>query len=138
MKTLYIECNMGAAGDMLLAALLELMPDREKALKQLNGMGIPGVVYTADSTLFRRFCCINNSGGFPFHLAVSKLFACPAPIPATLQEHIASHRILSTFSFVLSISFILKPLYAAYRSPLLHVFPQTARFAQPHSSGRRV
>ena len=48
MKTLYIECNMGAAGDMLLAALLELMPDREKALKQLNGMGIPGVVYTAE------------------------------------------------------------------------------------------
>ena len=50
MKTLYIECNMGAAGDMLLAALLELMPDREKALKQLNGMGIPGVVYTAESS----------------------------------------------------------------------------------------
>lgn len=24
MKTLYIECNMGAAGDMLMSALLEL------------------------------------------------------------------------------------------------------------------
>ena len=27
MKTLYLECNMGAAGDMLTAALLELHPD---------------------------------------------------------------------------------------------------------------
>ena len=27
MKTLYLECNMGAAGDMLMAALTELMKD---------------------------------------------------------------------------------------------------------------
>ena len=27
MKTLYIDCGMGAAGDMLTAALLELHPD---------------------------------------------------------------------------------------------------------------
>lgn len=29
-KILYFDCAMGAAGDMLSAALLELMPDREK------------------------------------------------------------------------------------------------------------
>lgn len=48
MKTLYIECAMGAAGDMLTAALLELMPDKEAALAKLNAMGIPGVVFEAE------------------------------------------------------------------------------------------
>ena len=48
MKTLYIECAMGAAGDMLTAALLELMPDKEAALVKLNTMGIPGVVFEAE------------------------------------------------------------------------------------------
>jgi len=40
---LYLECNMGAAGDMLMAALLELMPDRQEFLDRMNGLGIPGV-----------------------------------------------------------------------------------------------
>lgn len=43
MKKLYLECNMGAAGDMLTAALLELYPDREGFLKQMNSLGLPGV-----------------------------------------------------------------------------------------------
>lgn len=46
MKTLYLECNMGAAGDMLMAALLELHPDREGFIEGLNNLGIPGVEVT--------------------------------------------------------------------------------------------
>ncbi len=46
MKTLYIECNMGAAGDMLCAALISLFPDRQKVLNDLNSFGIPGVTYS--------------------------------------------------------------------------------------------
>ena len=43
MRTLYLDCGMGAAGDMLTAALLELMPDPEGFVKELNGLGIPDV-----------------------------------------------------------------------------------------------
>lgn len=47
MKTLYLECGMGAAGDMLMAALLELHPDPGAFLSRLNSAGIPGVRVTA-------------------------------------------------------------------------------------------
>jgi uncharacterized protein (TIGR00299 family) protein len=42
MKTLYIECAMGAAGDMLMAALVELLPEPGRMIDRLNGLGIPG------------------------------------------------------------------------------------------------
>lgn len=48
MKTLYIDCGMGAAGDMLTAALSELLEDREVFLAELNGLGIPGVRFEAE------------------------------------------------------------------------------------------
>ncbi len=50
MKTLYIDCSMGAAGDMLTGALLELTDDPEETLKELNSLGIPGVVYEMETS----------------------------------------------------------------------------------------
>lgn len=38
MKTLYIDCAMGCAGDMLTAALLELHPDRVAFLNKMNAV----------------------------------------------------------------------------------------------------
>ena len=49
MKTLYLECGMGAAGDMLTAALLELMPDPDAVVAELNGLGIPGVEFSKEA-----------------------------------------------------------------------------------------
>ncbi|EGY80682.1 MAG: nickel pincer cofactor biosynthesis protein LarC [Peptoniphilus sp.] len=45
MKTLYLECSMGAAGDMLTAAILELFEDNEKQIENLNNLGIEGISF---------------------------------------------------------------------------------------------
>lgn len=50
MKTLYLDCGMGAAGDMLSAALLELLPDPDAFVAKLNALGIPGVVFTREAS----------------------------------------------------------------------------------------
>lgn len=42
MKTLYLECRMGASGDMLMGALSELIDQRE-FVRRMNGLGLPGV-----------------------------------------------------------------------------------------------
>ncbi|MBO7386774.1 MAG: nickel pincer cofactor biosynthesis protein LarC [Lachnospiraceae bacterium] len=49
MKTLYIDCGMGAAGDMLSGALLELMSDVPGTINELNAIGVPGVIYKRKS-----------------------------------------------------------------------------------------
>lgn len=45
MRILYLDCGMGAAGDMLAAALIELLPDPQRAVDELNRLGLPGVCF---------------------------------------------------------------------------------------------
>lgn len=49
-KTLYLNCGMGAAGDMLTAALFELLTkeQKEEALKKLEELKIPGVSFVPE------------------------------------------------------------------------------------------
>ena len=49
MKILYLDCGMGAAGDMLAGALLELLPDPDAFVQELNGLGIPGVSFRRET-----------------------------------------------------------------------------------------
>ncbi len=48
MRTLYFECAMGAAGDMLMGALYELCPEKEKFLADMNAL-LPGVTLEAEA-----------------------------------------------------------------------------------------
>lgn len=44
-KVLFIECNMGASGDMILSALSELADNQEKFMSELNNCGIAGIFF---------------------------------------------------------------------------------------------
>ena len=53
MKTIYLDLPMGAAGDMLSAALFELLDEKQKKefLNEINGAGIPKVSVTAEASV---------------------------------------------------------------------------------------
>ena len=84
MKTLYLDLGMGAAGDMLTAALLELMPDKEAALEQLNHLGLPHTRFSMERT---SKCGISGT-----HIHVTVLGREEQPCPEVLeQEHGHAH-----------------------------------------------
>ena len=64
MRQLYIDCQMGAAGDMLLAALLELCDSQVEILEKLRGMGIPGL------EIFSEECEREGLAGTQIHISV--------------------------------------------------------------------
>ena len=78
MKTLYLDLGMGAAGDMLTAALLELMPDKETALEQLNHLGLPHTRFSMERA---SKCGISGT-----HIHVTVLGQEEQPCPEVLEH----------------------------------------------------
>ena len=86
MKTLYIECNMGAAGDMLMAALYELLEDKQGFLDTMNGLGLPGVRLEARTA--------STCGIAGTHMAVTvhgQEETEPAAPEGAAQDHLHAH-----------------------------------------------
>ena len=92
MKILYLDCGMGAAGDMLAGALLELLPDPDAFVQELNALGIPA---SNAITMFYKQIILQR--GLPFEvklpehpLDVSRL--TDAQLDAELEKGYAQYR----------------------------------------------
>ena len=65
MSILYLECTMGAAGDMIMGALLELCPNPDEFINKMNNLGLPGVKIS---------CVEGNSNGLRGTRAVVSIY----------------------------------------------------------------
>lgn len=49
MRTLFLDCGMGAAGDMIMGALLSLIDDKDEFIKEINSIGIPDTIVSFEN-----------------------------------------------------------------------------------------
>ena len=86
MKTLYLECRMGAAGDMLTAALMELLDRPEEFLEKMAALGLPGVQVSAEKA---QQCGIT---GTHVHVLVNGQEECSEDLPHVhVHPHVHEH-----------------------------------------------
>ena len=85
MKTLYLDLGMGAAGDMLAAALIPLVSDPEGFVAELNEAGIPGVRVRLDEMRQKGIC------GTSFRVFADGIEEGGAEPGGQVEEHEAHH-----------------------------------------------
>ena len=83
MKTLYFDCGMGAAGDMLMASLYEICPDKAGFLKTMNEMGLTGLSVEAEPAVK---CGITGT-----HMKVTIHGEEEESVDVDLHEHVHDH-----------------------------------------------
>ncbi len=106
MKILYLECNMGAAGDMLTASLSELSDDAKAFEKRFNALGIPSVSLRLESSekcgirgTYSRVCINGENGHHGHHhnhLADIEHLISHLDLPVSVKDNaIAVYRIIA-------------------------------------------
>ena len=80
MRILYLDCSMGAAGDMLMAALYELLDDKQTFLDTMRGLGLPGIEISAEPAVK---CGITGT-----HM---KVLVHGSEEPDALHDHLHEH-----------------------------------------------